>query len=129
MLNAKNGTKIADLTTNNASTATPSGLAYISAWVITPTPTTRWKRSTAAISPAILALRPVGPTTASWAVQLVPKLVDGSGNAQPVTTEPDWRVSGYRMIYVGTGSIWGAVDIPLATGALPAPPAPRRCMR
>ncbi len=120
VLNAKNGTKIADLTTNNGSTATPSGLAYISAWVDhANTDNTVEAVYGGDLTGQLWRFDLSGSTTASWAVQLVTKLVDGSGNAQPVTTEPELGVvSGYRMIYVGTGEYLGAVDIPLATGAL-----------
>ena len=59
-----------------------------------------------------------GTTTASWKVQLVAKLVDSSNNAQPVTSEPELGVvSGFRVIYVGTGQYLGSTDIPGATGA------------
>ncbi len=119
VLNPTNGSKIADLTTGNGSNATPSGLAYVSAWVDhANTDNTVEAVYGGDLTGAVWRFDLSGTTTASWKVQLVAKLVDSSNNAQPITTEPELGVvSGFRMIYVGTGQYLGSTDIPGATGA------------
>ena len=61
-------------------------------------------------------------STSSWRLQKLTALVNGSGQVQPVTTEPELatiQISGVdkRMVYVGTGQYLGAKDIPGVVGA------------
>ncbi len=120
VLNAKNGTRLADLTTGNGSVSTPSGLAYISAWVDhANTDNTVESVYGGDLTGSVWRFDLSGTTTASWNVQLLAKLSDGApGNAQPIMTEPELGlVARNRVIYVGTGEYLGTPDIP-GTGAL-----------
>jgi type IV pilus assembly protein PilY1 len=63
--------------------------------------------------------------SANWSVKALAALVDGSGNVQPVSTEPELTkttVNGVdkRFVYVGTGLLLGNKDIPGTTGANPS---------
>jgi len=63
--------------------------------------------------------------SANWSVKALAALVDASGNAQPVTTEPELskiKVNGIdkRFVYVGTGLFLGDKDIPGTAGANPS---------
>ena len=120
VLNAKTGARLADLSTNNGSATAPSGLAYISGWVDhTNTDNTVEAVYGGDLTGYVWRFDLSGSTTASWSVQLVAKLTDALGNAQPVTTEPQLAlVNRNRMIYVGTGEYLGTPDIPGATGVL-----------
>ena len=120
VLNAKNGTRLADLNTRNGGPGVPSGLAYISAWVDhANTDNTVESVYGGDLTGSVWRFDLSGATVESWNVQLLAKLSDGApGNAQPVTTEPELGlVSRKRMIYVGTGEYLGTPDIP-GTGAL-----------
>ena len=121
VLNAKNGTRLADLSTGNGSVGTPSGLAYISAWVDhANTDNTVESVYGGDLTGSVWRFDLSGTTVASWTVQLLAKLSDGApGNAQPITTEPELGlVTRNRMIYIGTGEYLGTPDVPLATGVL-----------
>jgi type IV pilus assembly protein PilY1 len=120
VLNAKTGTRIADLVTGAGSTSTPSGLAYISAWVDHGnTDNTVESVYGGDLTGSVWRFDLSGTTIASWNVQLLTKLVDASSNAQPVTTEPELGlVNRNRMIFVGTGEYLGNPDVPGATGAV-----------
>jgi type IV pilus assembly protein PilY1 len=120
VLNAKTGTRIADLVTGAGSTSTPSGLAYISAWVDHGnTDNTVESVYGGDLTGSVWRFDLSGTTVASWKVQLLTKLVDASSNAQPVTTEPELGlVNRNRLIFVGTGEYLGNPDVPGATGAV-----------
>lgn len=120
VLDVRTGAVLADLSTGQGSSATPSGLARISAFVTNPGVDDtveavyggdllgnvwRFDLSAAAIG--------------SWSVKLLATLVDkNNGHRQPVTMAPELGiVDGKRMVYVGTGQYLGAEDIPDSPGA------------
>ncbi|MEO8132867.1 MAG: PilC/PilY family type IV pilus protein, partial [Betaproteobacteria bacterium] len=119
ILNARTGAIIRSLSTGIGSTTTPSGLAHLSAFVERP--------DVDALVEAVYGgdllgnlwrFDMSGTTTASWAVTRLTTLVDGSGNIQPITTEPELGlVNRKRMIYVGAGQYLGDTDVPGVTGA------------
>ncbi len=119
VLDVRTGDVLADLTTATGSSATPSGLARISAFVTHPgiDDTVEsvyggdllgnvWRFD---LSDALMA---------NWNVKLLATLVDkDNGQPQPITAAPDLGiVDGKRMIYIGTGRYLGATDIPDSPG-------------
>jgi type IV pilus assembly protein PilY1 len=132
VLNPATGEILADLKTVDASDgfgtgaggdtarkATPLGLAYISAFATSPADDATvdivyggdlfgnvWRFDLS------------GATTSDWSVKNMATLVDTGNNRQPVTSEPELgTVSGFRIVYVGTGRYFGDKDIPGVTGA------------
>ncbi len=117
VLNAKTGALIRDIPTGAGSPTTPSGLAKISAF-----------SSNASINNTIdfvyggdllgnvwrFNLTDANPS--NWGVVKLAALVDGGGNAQPVTGEPQLAeitrtgVS-HRFVYIGTGKYLGSSDV------------------
>lgn len=120
VLDARTGSLLADIATGKGSSATPSGLAQISAFVNKP-----------GIDDTVEAVYGgdllgnvwrfdlSGASVADWNVKLLATLVDkDTGNPQSVTTAPELGiVNAKRMIYVGTGRYLGASDIPGAPDA------------
>lgn len=119
VLDVRTGAVLADLATGKGSSATPSGLARISAFVTHPgiDDTVEavyggdllgnvWRFD---LSDALMA---------NWSVNLLATLVDkDNGKPQPITAAPDLGiVDGKRMIYIGTGQYLGAADIPGSPG-------------
>ncbi len=115
VLDVRTGAVLADLATGQGGSATPSGLARISAFVTRPGiddtvesvyggdllgNVWRFDLSDAAIG--------------NWNVKRLATLVDkDNGAPQPVTMAPELGiVDGKRMVYVGTGQYLGADDIP-----------------
>lgn len=119
VLNTATGAVIADLSTGVGTSANPSGLAKISAFLANPGVDDtadyvyggdllgnvwRFDLSNALVS--------------NWNVKRLATLVDKTGVAQPITGSPELGVvNGKRMVYVGTGEYLGTTDIPGATGA------------
>ncbi len=117
ILNARTGDIIRSISTGVGTTTTPSGLAHLAAFVERP--------DVDALVEAVYGgdllgnlwrFDLSGTTTASWAVTRLTTLVDGVGNIQPITTEPELGlVDRKRMIYVGAGQYMGDTDVPGTT--------------
>lgn len=124
VLNARTGAVIKSIPTGVGSVSDPSGLAHISAYVeageVDNTVThvyggdlkgNVWRFDLTATNPN------------SWDVKKIATLVDGSGNFQPVTTEPELAKvdtgggAFKRFIYVGTGLYLGDSDVTGSAGA------------
>jgi type IV pilus assembly protein PilY1 len=132
VLNAQTGALLHVFDTAAGTGATPSGLAHISAFVQNPLLDNTveyvyggdllgnvWRFDLSSSVPGGATSPTVVP---AWSVRQVAALVDGSGNAQPVTTEPELARSDEagvekRMIFVGTGQYLGTTDVPGSTGA------------
>jgi type IV pilus assembly protein PilY1 len=117
VLNAKSGAVIKAIRTGAGSSATPSGLAQISAYVENGyiDNTTDFVYG-ADLLGNLWRFDLSGPL-ASWTVARVATLVDRDGRAQPVTSAPELgkiSVNGSlkRMVYVGTGQYLSDQDIP-----------------
>ncbi|MCU0869239.1 MAG: PilC/PilY family type IV pilus protein, partial [Burkholderiales bacterium] len=113
VLNPRDGSVIATLTTNVGTTTQPSGLAQISAFAERPS-----------TDPTIEAVYGgdllgnlwrfdlSGTTVASWSVTLLAQFRDTANNVQPITTEPELGiVARKRVIFVGTGQYLGDTDV------------------
>ncbi|MDL9999079.1 PilC/PilY family type IV pilus protein [Variovorax sp. J22P240] len=119
VLNTATGALIKDISTGAGTSADPSGLAKISAFLANPgvddtadyvyggdTLGNVWRFDLSDAS------------TTNWNVKLLATLVDASGAAQPVTGTPELGVvNDKRMVFVGTGSYLGTTDIPGTSGA------------
>lgn len=125
VLNARTGALIRAISTGIGSTSEPSGLAHISGYVESRDADNTvdyvyggdlkgnvWR----------FDLTNAG-SSGAWNVALLATLVDASGVAQPVTTEPELAkiaITGgayKRFVYVGTGRYLGDSDIPGVAGA------------
>mgnify|MGYP001416538951 CR=1 FL=1 len=118
VLNARTGELIKAISTTVGSTADPSGLAHIAAFV-----------QDAEYNPQVLQVYGgdlkgnvwrfdlTDADTANWGVRRLAVLKDGSSATQPVTTEPalaQIKISDgtyKRFIYVGTGKYLGDADV------------------
>jgi type IV pilus assembly protein PilY1 len=114
VLNPLTGAVLAALGTGVGSSADPSGLGPISAYVdngdVDPTVEyvyggdlkgNVWRFDLSSKDPA------------NWSVAKLATLVDASGVAQPITAEPELGiVKNSRMVFVGTGKYLGESDIP-----------------
>jgi type IV pilus assembly protein PilY1 len=123
VLNARTGALLHVFDTEAGSAASPSGLAYISAYVENPQldNTVQYVYGGDLLG-NVWRFDLNNASTSSWRLQKLTALVNGSGQVQPVTTEPELatiQISGVdkRMVYVGTGQYLGAKDIPGVVGA------------
>jgi type IV pilus assembly protein PilY1 len=110
VLDIATGAVIDKVSTGIGTTTTPGGLAKIAAWAdnFNIDNTAKyvyggdlqgnvWRFDMSVSPPAVLKLG---------------TLMDASGNPQPVTTKPELgSISGYRVIYVGTGEYMGTSDL------------------
>jgi len=113
VLNPATGAVIADLNTGQGSAASPAGLAQIAAYAP--------NAQTSALASQVYGGDLLGnvwrfdlsdPSSSNWNVKLLAQLVDNSGRAQPVTTEPEIGVyNNQRFIFVGTGQLLGLSDV------------------
>ncbi len=114
VLNPTTGALIADLSTGVGTSASPSGLAQISAF--TPNGATDDTISYVYggdLDGNVWRFDLSGTSVSSWNVARLATLVDASGTPQPVTTVPELGLNnGYHMVYVGTGQYLGQSDIP-----------------
>ncbi|MDM0115271.1 PilC/PilY family type IV pilus protein [Variovorax sp. J22R133] len=119
VLNPDRGTIIKDLSTGVGSSANPSGLAKISAFLVNPgVDDTADFVYGGDLLGNVWRFDLTGTSTSTWNVKKVATLVDKNGVAQPITGSPELGlVNGKRMVYVGTGQYLGATDIPGAAGA------------
>ncbi|RJX33293.1 MAG: hypothetical protein C4516_02560 [Oxalobacter sp.] len=110
--NALTGAAIDKLSTGEGSSTTPSGLAKVSVWVHDP-----MKNNTASYVYGGDLLGnlwrfDINTSNASAKVKKFAVLKDGSGNTQPVTTEPEMAlINGQRAIVVGTGKYLELADL------------------
>lgn len=113
VLDPSDGHVVADLSTGAGSSGTPSGLAYLSAYVVNSDidNTTKYVYGGDLLG-NVWRFDLSGATVASWSVTKFATLVDASGNPQPVTSAPEIGLyQGRRFIYFGTGQYLGSPDI------------------
>jgi type IV pilus assembly protein PilY1 len=119
VLNANTGAVIRTISTGAGSAATPSGLARISAHV----PDSLANNTTLAVYSGDLLgnlwrfdiNNTIGAS--GYDAQLLAKLTDAGGKAQPVTAKPlETTISGHPVVYVGTGRYLGTTDITDVSG-------------
>ncbi len=117
VLNPRTGALIRDIATGVGSSGVPSGLAKISAYSANASINNTtdfvyggdlfgnvWRFDLTAANPS------------SWSVAKLATLADGSGNPQPITTEPQLSEItrggiSRRFVYVGTGEYLGDSDV------------------
>lgn len=124
VLNARTGDLIKAISTGVGSVTDPSGLAHISGYVeAQDVDNTVEYVYGGDLKGNVWRFDLTGANANQWGVTKLATLVDGSGNFQPVTTEPELAKvdigSGVykRFVYVGTGLYLGDTDIPGAVGA------------
>ena len=102
--NALTGAAIDKISTGAGSATTPSGLAKISGWALDPM---KNNTTTYVYGGDLLGnvwRFDINTTDSSEKVKKFAVLKDGSGNLQPVTTEPEMaKINGQRVVIVGTG--------------------------
>lgn len=110
--NALTGAAIDKIGTGEGSSTTPSGLAKISGWVLDPM---KNNTSTYVYGGDLLGnvwRFDINTTTPSAKVKKLAILKDGSGNTQPITTEPEMAfINGLRAFIVGTGKYLETTDL------------------
>ena len=107
VLNANTGKIISKIGTGVGSTTTPSGLAKISAWNDVPSSNRATYVYGGDLQGNLWRFDINSVSVMDFAV-----LDDPSGNPQPITTSPVLgKISGYRVIFVGTGQYLGAPDL------------------
>ena len=114
VLNANTGAVIRDISTGVGSAASPSGLARISARVVSPdTDSTVEAVYGGDLLGNLWRFDVNGDVGASgYEAQLLVTLKDGSGNVQPITAKPTVAtVDGVPVIYIGTGAFLGTTDV------------------
>lgn len=113
VLNAKTGALIKDIPTTAGTAATPSGLGQIVGYSDNAYQDNTIKFVYGGdLSGNVWRFDLTGATVASWKVDKLAQLVDGSGTPQPITTTPALALSsGQRMVFVGTGQYLGDADI------------------
>ncbi len=117
VLNPRTGALIRDIATGVGSPGSPSGLAKVSAYAANATVnnTTDYVYG-GDLRGNVWRFDLTGTDPALWNVRKLAALVDGSGNPQPVTAEPQLAeitkggVS-RRFVYVGTGQYLGDSDV------------------
>jgi len=123
VLNARTGALLHTFDTGAGSAATPSGLAHISAYVETPLldNTVQYVYGGDLLG-NVWRFDLNSSSVANWRLQKLAALVDASGTAQQVSTEPELasiRIGNVdmRFVYVGTGQYLGSKDVPGVVGA------------
>lgn len=124
VLNARTGDLIQAIGTGVGSAGEPSGLAHISGYVVSSdVDNTVDYVYGGDLKGNVWRFNLTGSGSGQGNGTLLAKLVDASGNFQPVTTEPELanvKITGgvyKRFVYVGTGRYLGDSDIPGSTGA------------
>lgn len=115
VLNAGTGAIISKIATGAGSTTTPSGLAKISAWNDVPSSNRATYVYGGDLQGNLWRFDINSTATATigngYALDLA-ILDDPSGNPQPITTAPVLgKISGYRVVFVGTGQYLGTPDL------------------
>lgn len=123
VLNARTGALLHAFDTGVGSAATPSGLAYISAYAENPLldNTVQYVYGGDLLG-NVWRFNLNDSNVANWRLQKLAALVDSSGTAQQVSTEPELasiRIGNadIRFVYVGTGQYLGSKDVPGVVGA------------
>lgn len=119
VLNTATGAPIRDISTSAGTSANPSGLARISAFLANPgvDDTVDYVYGGDLLG-NLWRFDLTDPLPTNWNVTKLATLVDTNGVAQPITTAPELGVvNDKRMVYVGTGRYLGTSDIPGTTGA------------
>jgi len=120
VLNPRNGAVIKRIDTDTSGTvAASAGLAKISAYVENANLNNTVKYVYGGDLLGNVWRFNLQGTRTSWAAEKLAALVDSSGNAQPVTTEPELATvtianTDYQFVYVGTGKYLGDVDVTAA---------------
>lgn len=118
VLNARTGELIRAISTGVGSSASPSGLAQISAYVEnSDVDNTVEYVYGGDLEGNLWRFNLKGNSSGSWSVARFATLVDGSGNPQPITTAPELGnilVAGQpkRLVFAGTGQYLGDSDVP-----------------
>ncbi|MFH0132710.1 pilus assembly protein [Variovorax sp. VaC1] len=119
VLDTATGKLIKDLSTGVGTSAAPSGLAKISAFLTNPgVDDTADYVYGGDLLGNVWRFDLSDASSTNWNVKQLATLVDSSGNPQPVTGAPELGVvKNKRMVFVGTGQYLGTTDIPGTTGA------------
>ena len=122
VLDPKTGDLIKDIVTPatcaGSPTSNPCGFAQISAYVANDVDNTAEYVYGGDLKGNVWRFDLTSSSKSGWSVALFASLVDAGGVAQPVTTAPELAlVSGYRMVFVGTGQYLGTTDVPLSASA------------
>lgn len=119
VLDTATGKLIKDLSTGVGTSANPSGLAKISAFLTNPgVDDTADYVYGGDLLGNVWRFDLSDASTTNWNVKQLAALVDSSGKPQPVTGAPELGVvKNKRMVFVGTGQYLGTTDIPGTTGA------------
>lgn len=126
VLNAETGALLHAFDTEAGTGTTPSGLAYVSAYVENPQldNTVQYVYGGDLLG-NVWRFDLNNASTSNWRLQRLTSLFNASNQSQPVTSEPELATVqdagvAKRMVYVGTGQYLGSNDIPGATGANPS---------
>ena len=126
VLNAMTGALLHAFDTQAGDGTTPSGLAYISAYVENPQldNTVQYVYGGDLLG-NVWRFDLNNASTSNWRLQRLTALLNASNQSQPVTTEPELATvqdAGVdkRVVYVGTGQYLGSNDIPGVVGANPS---------
>ena len=114
VINAATGALIRSIDTTAGSTATPSGMAQIRAWVDFPEVDNTVQRVYGGDNLGNVWRFDVNGDVgaAGYDAQLLATLRDTGGNVQPVTARPELGLTGGNvMVYVGTGRYLGISDL------------------
>ncbi|MNX87143.1 Neisseria PilC protein [compost metagenome] len=119
VLNTATGEVIKDISTGVGTSANPSGLAKISAFLVKPgTDDTVDYAYGGDLYGNVWRFDLSSNSTTDWNVKRLATLVDATGKVQPVTNSIELGVvKRKRMVFVGTGKYLGASDIPGGTDA------------
>jgi len=119
VLNTATGQLIQQLRTGAGSASSPSGLARVSAFLVSPgsDDTVDFVYGGDLLG-NVWRFDLSGASTGSWNVTRLATLADPGGTPQPITVAPELGVvNGKRVVYVGTGRYLGPTDVPGTTGA------------
>lgn len=123
VLNARTGDVIAAIATGVGSSADPSGLAQIQAFVENANrDMTTGPIYGGDLKGNVWRFDLSASASTSWNVKKIATLVDASNNYQPISSMPNVSKIRYggvykRLVYVGTGLYLGDSDVPGTTGA------------
>jgi type IV pilus assembly protein PilY1 len=124
VLNARTGAVIKDIVTTAGSSATPSGLASISAFVLNASADNTVEYVYGGdLEGNVWRFNLTGDAISDWAATRLTTLVDSAGTAQSITTAPELAIVNVgsakkRIVLVATGKFLSEKDIPGAAGVL-----------
>jgi type IV pilus assembly protein PilY1 len=112
VLDATSGTVIRKIATGAGDATTPSGLAKVTSFIEYPSKNNETVYAYGGDLKGNLWRFDINTDTSASNPFLLATLKDGSGNAQPITTRPELgKVSGYRVVFVGTGKYLEVTDL------------------